>query len=41
MVEYDWNECDVIKGLRREELVEQLGYLPRSCVIHRDHLVLI
>lgn len=41
MVEYDWDECDAIKGLRSTEVAEQLGHLPRSCVIHRDHLVLL
>ncbi|WP_379922241.1 glutamate 5-kinase [Erythrobacter sp. R86502] len=41
MVEYDWDECDAIKGLRSDELAERLGHLPRSCVIHRDHMVLV
>ena len=41
MVEYDWDECDAIKGLRSDEVAERLGYLPRSCVIHRDHMVLL
>ncbi|WP_086607961.1 glutamate 5-kinase [Erythrobacter donghaensis] len=41
MVEYDWDECDAIKGLRSEEVADRLGYLPRSCVIHRDHMVLL
>lgn len=41
MVEYDWNECDAIKGLRSDELAERLGHLPRSCVIHRDHMVMV
>lgn len=41
MVEYDWDECHAIKGLRSEEVAERLGHLPRSCVIHRDHLVLL
>lgn len=41
MIEYDWDECDAIKGLRSDEVAERLGHLPRSCVIHRDHLVLL
>ncbi|MDC8754141.1 glutamate 5-kinase [Erythrobacter sp. sf7] len=41
MIEYDWDECDAIKGLRSEEVAERLGHLPRACVIHRDHLVLL
>ncbi|NCP15095.1 MAG: glutamate 5-kinase [Sphingomonadales bacterium] len=41
LVEYDWDECDAIKGLRSEDLAERLGHLPRSCVIHRDHMVLL
>ncbi len=41
MVEYDADDCDAIKGLRSEEVEAKLGHLPRSCVIHRDHLVLL
>jgi glutamate 5-kinase len=41
MIEYDWDECDAIKGLRSEEVADRLGHLPRACVIHRDHLVLL
>jgi len=41
LVEYDWDECDAIKGLRSEDLAERLGHLPRSCVIHRGHMVLL
>ncbi|SHN48307.1 glutamate 5-kinase [Erythrobacter sanguineus] len=41
MIEYDWDECDAIKGLRSDEVAERLGHLPRACVIHRDHLVLL
>ena len=41
MVEYDWGECDAIKGLRSEAVAERLGHLPRACVIHRDHLVMV
>ncbi|MDP5104491.1 MAG: glutamate 5-kinase [Erythrobacter sp.] len=41
LVEYDWDECHAIKGLRSEEVAVRLGHLPRSCVIHRDHLVLL
>lgn len=41
MVEYSWDECNAIKGLRTDEVAERLGHLPRSCVIHRDHLVLV
>jgi len=41
MIEYDWDECDAIKGLRSDELADRLGHLPRACVIHRDHLVLL
>lgn len=41
MVEYDWDECDAIKGLRSDEVAERLGHLPRACVIHRDHMVMV
>lgn len=41
MVEYDWDECHAIKGLRSDEVADRLGHLPRSCVIHRDHMVMV
>jgi glutamate 5-kinase len=39
--EYDAAEIQLIAGRRAEEQAERLGYAPRSCVIHRDHLVLL
>ena len=41
MIEYDKAECDKIKGLRSEEVAEELGHLPRSAVIHRDQMVMM
>ena len=41
MVEYDYDECEAIKGLRSEQVAERLGHLPRSAVIHRDQLVVL
>jgi glutamate 5-kinase len=41
MIEYDYDEADAIKGLRSDQVAEKLGHLPRSCVIHRDQLVLL
>jgi len=41
MVEYDQDEVEAIKGLRSDEVKERLGHLPRSCVIHRDQLVVL
>jgi len=41
MVEYDAEDCETIKGLRTTEVAEKLGTVPRSCVVHRDHLVLM
>ena len=31
----------LIAGKRAEDQAERLGYAPRSCVIHRDHMVLL
>ena len=31
----------MIAGKRAEDQAERLGYAPRSCVIHRDHMVLL
>lgn len=41
MVEYDAEDCEVIKGLRSKEVGQKLGTVPRSCVVHRDHLVML
>ncbi|AWW74016.1 glutamate 5-kinase [Erythrobacter sp. KY5] len=41
MVEYDSQQCNLIKGLRSEQLSERLGTIPRSAVIHRDQMVLL
>lgn len=41
LVEYDATECSRILGLRPEEQAGILGYAPRGCVIHRDHMVLL
>lgn len=41
MIEYDFEECDLIKGLRTDQVADRLGHLPRSAVVHRDHLVLL
>ncbi|OYX08401.1 MAG: glutamate 5-kinase [Sphingomonadales bacterium 32-68-7] len=41
LAEYDSAEVALIKGRRSEEHAALLGYAPRSCVIHRDQLVLL
>ncbi|GIX18920.1 MAG: glutamate 5-kinase [Erythrobacter sp.] len=41
LAEYDAAEIKLIAGKRAEEQAERLGYAPRSCVVHRDHLVLL
>jgi len=41
LAEYDAAEVQAIAGKRAEEQAERLGYAPRSCVIHRDHMVLL
>jgi glutamate 5-kinase len=41
LAEYDAAEVQLIAGRRAEDQAERLGYAPRSCVIHRDHLVLL
>jgi glutamate 5-kinase len=41
LAEYDAAEVQVIAGKRAEDQAERLGHAPRSCVIHRDHLVLL
>ncbi len=41
LAEYDAADMQLIAGKRAEEQAERLGYSPRSCVIHRDHLVLL
>jgi glutamate 5-kinase len=41
LAEYDAAEVQRIAGRRAEEQAERLGYAPRSCVIHRDHMVLL
>ncbi len=39
--EYDSQEAILIAGRRSSELAAILGHEPRSCLIHRDHLVLL
>ncbi len=41
LAEYDAAEMQLIAGKRAEDQAERLGYTPRSCVIHRDHMVLL
>ncbi len=41
LAEYDAAEMQLIAGRRAEDQAERLGYAPRSCVIHRDHMVLL
>ncbi|MCX9147102.1 glutamate 5-kinase [Erythrobacter sp. WG] len=41
LAEYDAAELQRIAGKRAEDQAERLGYAPRSCVIHRDHMVLL
>jgi len=41
LAEYDAAEMQLIAGKRAEDQAERLGYAPRSCVIHRDHMVLL
>lgn len=41
LAEYDSADVEQIKGRRSEEHAALLGYAPRSCVIHRDQLVLL
>jgi glutamate 5-kinase len=41
LAEYDAVEMQLIAGRRAEDQAERLGYAPRSCVIHRDHMVLL
>lgn len=39
LVEYSAGECRAIAGKRESEQEAQLGYAPRSAVVHRDHMV--
>lgn len=39
--EYDADDVQLIAGKRAEDQAERLGYSPRSCVIHRDHMVML
>ena len=39
--EYDSPECMAIAGKREDQQADLLGYAPRSCVVHRDHMVLL
>ncbi|MEM9084399.1 MAG: glutamate 5-kinase [Pseudomonadota bacterium] len=39
LVEYSAAECRAIQGKRESEQEAQLGYAPRSSVVHRDHMV--
>lgn len=41
LAEYDAADMQLIAGKRAEDQAERLGYAPRSCVIHRDHMVLL
>ncbi|MDY7098476.1 MAG: glutamate 5-kinase [Pseudomonadota bacterium] len=41
IVEYDAEDCDRVRGLRSEDVAKKLGSVPRSCVVHRDHLVML
>lgn len=41
LVEYSAAECRAIAGRKAAEQAAQLGYAPRTAVIHRDHLVLL
>ncbi|MFM7348214.1 MAG: glutamate 5-kinase [Erythrobacter sp.] len=41
LAEYDAAEIQLIAGKRAEDQAERLGYAPRSCVIHRDHMVVL
>lgn len=41
LAEYDAADIQLIAGRRAEDQAERLGYAPRSCVIHRDHMVLL
>jgi glutamate 5-kinase len=41
LAEYDAAEMQLIAGRRAEDQATRLGYAPRSCVIHRDHMVLL
>lgn len=41
LAEYDAAEMQLIAGKRADDQAERLGYAPRSCVIHRDHMVLL
>lgn len=41
LAEYDVAEVQAIAGKRAEDQAERLGYAPRSCVVHRDHMVLL
>ena len=41
IVEYEHHEVAAIKGKSIAEHEDILGHTPRSCVMHRDHLVLL
>lgn len=41
LAEYDVEDVQLIAGKRESEQAERLGYAPRSCVVHRDHMVLL
>ncbi|KPF61914.1 glutamate 5-kinase [Porphyrobacter sp. AAP60] len=41
LTEYNAADAQLIAGKRGDDQAELLGYAPRSCVIHRDHMVLL
>jgi len=39
--EYDAADCFALRGMKRAEQEDVLGYAPRPAVVHRDHMVLL
>ena len=41
LIEYDASACRAIMGTRQSQQEAILGYVPRSAIMHRDHLVML
>lgn len=41
LIEYDSNAATKIAGRRSEDIAALLGEMPRSVLVHRDHLAMI
>jgi len=41
LIEYDSEEASRIAGKRSEDIAALLGHLPRSVLVHRDHMAMV